>query len=317
MLRQVTARPVQVQKQRELSACSKVESDAATHPEPVGDVRDASDASPARESSGADVERKVAPAPRPELPADGIIPEEELEIDYEHLIGKGYGCKVFPASWRGHPVAIKRLIMQGALSRGPTAVHAEIAVLRTLDHPNIVKFYGSSPSPSIMLIVTELAEGTLRTPARPLGGPREIVLGMLCVAEALVYLAARGIVHGDIRPENILVFESANGRPLWKLCDFSGGHSELYAPPEAASDDYLDQTEAYDAWSLALVIWELLSPNEKLEDCHKKGRVPPPVDPSWPEPLRALLVRCWDSNPDARPGYRALHAALQAALPAL
>lgn len=118
----------------------------------------------------------------------------------------------------------------------------EIRLHSSLDHPNIVKFYGVfEEDEEVYLVLEYLNGGTLfdylnEVTALPL---REAVEYLRDVIEALTYLHDRSIAHRDIKPENIVI--SSEG--VAKLCDF--GWSAVvetsrktycgtfdYAPPE-------------------------------------------------------------------------------------
>jgi aurora kinase len=84
----------------------------------------------------------------------------------------------------------------------------EIRLHSSLDHPNIVKFYGVfEEGDEIFLVLEYLNGGTLfdylnEVTALPL---REAVEYLRDVIEALTYLHDRSIAHRDIKPENIVI----------------------------------------------------------------------------------------------------------------
>lgn len=132
----------------------------------------------------------------------------------------------------------------------------EAAVLATIDHPHLVPFYGAVELDGGLGLVTALAEGG--SLADLLGergalSPGEVVTVCAPLAQALADAHERGLVHGDIKPANVLF--TSDGRPM--LADlgtvrmasaagpglvpqpgFTAPEVEAGYPPSAASDVY-------------------------------------------------------------------------------
>ena len=138
-----------------------------------------------------------------------------------------------------------------------------------VSHPSIASVYDSGTHNGKPFTIFEYVDGSnLRTVMRqrPPQWPVEDVASVLrTLAEALDYAHARGIIHGDLKPENICL--AANGLP--KVLDFgmatrvnAGVRPErfmgtpAYASPEQAQCKILDGRS--DQYSLANVIFELL-----------------------------------------------------------
>ncbi len=97
-------------------------------------------------------------------------------------------------------------------------------------HANIIEFVGFSPD--IGLILTELAHGSLHdvlhkelrfvgTAAQSLLGSAQKLQWLLEIALALRYLHFHGIIHRDIKPQNVLmVHDALHGRVVAKVGDF-------------------------------------------------------------------------------------------------
>jgi hypothetical protein len=109
----------------------------------------------------------------------------------------------------GSPVAVK--ILFASTDAGLDALlrfQQEGAVLSTLKHPNIVEVKGTFLEEYISAIIMELLDGrslgeVLRTEELDLARIKHILSQ---VAAALVYAHGRGIVHRDIKPDNIMVW---------------------------------------------------------------------------------------------------------------
>ena len=126
-----------------------------------------------------------------------------------------------PGGGDGAPVALK-------VASGPAAagvLRREGAIQRRLDHPGIVRVLDLDAAHDPPYVVFELVEGgTLRDLIRAhglTGIGRERAMAILRqVCEALAHAHARGVAHGDLKPENVLI-EAASGRA--RVTDFGLG----------------------------------------------------------------------------------------------
>lgn len=95
----------------------------------------------------------------------------------------------------------------------------ELAILHTVNHPNIVQFFGVCKHDHEIVVVTEYMDNDLHDVIYDNETAFDLPLKlhvMVEVTKALAYLTARGIVHRDVKSENVLVARN------WtvKLCDF-------------------------------------------------------------------------------------------------
>jgi len=113
-------------------------------------------------------------------------------------------------------VAIK-VVAAGRRSRGRAEpVAAEGRILASLDHPHIVRVYDHVDAGDMHLIIMEmLAGGTLTRRLLRLGQREASAVG-LAVADALSAAHARGVLHRDIKPDNVLF----DGSGVPKVVDF-------------------------------------------------------------------------------------------------
>lgn len=155
----------------------------------------------------------------------------------------------------------------------------EIEILKTLDHPNVIRFYEAYESPSSYFIIQEFCGGG------DLGRLFEIQSGgfkesdardyMWQIFLALNYLHKKGIAHRDIKPENFLITDHASSQ--LKLIDFGLSAtlnssyetlketcgSPFYLAPEVLEKDY---TPLCDVWSAGVVLFNFMTCGFPFED---------------------------------------------------
>src|SRR5687768_12621001 len=239
------------------------------------------------------------------------------------------------------PVAIKVVAPELA---GAEAIRErflqEARLVARLRHPNIVAVYAAGEADGLLYFVMELVEGEslrdrLTRDTRMDGDAGTIVLRDL--ARALAYAHQHGVVHRDVKPENILL-DSTTGTAL--LVDFgvaralAGGDARVtmtgytlgspkYMSPEQASGER-DLDGRSDVYSLGLVGYEMLSGAAAVSATTPGAaivaqitQVPTPLEPgdgASPE-LIAVIERAIEKTPDARwPSAAAFADALDAVL---
>ena len=178
----------------------------------------------------------------------------------ERQIGEGAMGAVFLATDLRHnrPVAIKVLQPAVAALIGAARFLQEIRIVARLEHPHILPLFDSGELDGLLYFVMPFVEGESlrdrlrREPQLPLGDALRIGAE---VADALDYAHKRGIVHRDIKPDNIML---ADGHA--KVADFGIARSM------SSSDTHLTQT------GLALGTPAYMSPEQFLGDVELDGR---------------------------------------------
>lgn len=207
---------------------------------------------------------------------------------------------------------------RGDLARRERRLLEEGRIMQRLEHPRVLRCLGVGRAGPWTFLVLPWIDGTPLS-AKLAHGPLERALALDCgfqTLEALEYLHRRGVVHQDVKPDNLLL----DRRGGCTLCDFglafsvmdalvarAGGlrriaGSTSYRAPEQEDPD-AEVGPPADIHGFGVTLHRLLT--GKLPE----GRAP---DPALDEPLRSLLARCLDPDPARRPSASALRAALHA-----
>jgi serine/threonine protein kinase len=234
------------------------------------------------------------------------------------------------------------LIAQG---KSPVSLfNQEAQRLVSLKHPYVLSLleYGQQNHRGY-LVMPYLGDGSLLdafTPGKPtfrfalpLSAPT--VVGLLDqVAEALQYLHGQGILHGSVKPSNMLVSPDASGGLHILLSDYglanlfvstpsriTRNHSVLYSAPELLQGR---QVAASDQYSLGIVVYELLTGrlpfvgNDPAQIIQQQMMVPPPPPRNYnatlPPAVENVLFRALAKDPASRwPSVAAFAAAYREA----
>lgn len=197
----------------------------------------------------------------------------------------------------------------------------EALAAASLTHPNIVTIYDAGEADGVPFIVMELVDGPALTALLSSGPLRPAQVRDIAgqVASALSYAHARGIVHRDIKPGNILV--DAWGRA--KLTDFgiacvtagsrltrtgvSVGTPEYMAPEQVTGAGVDARSDIY---AFGVVMYEMLTGRLPFSGDNplsvafaqvNQAPLPPrSIDPSIPGWLEAVVLKCMAKRPEER-----------------
>ena len=147
----------------------------------------------------------------------GASIEGRYQLDRE--LGRGGAAAVFEGMdlELRRPVALKFLTGEGLIA-DPARFEEEARILAELSHPHILAVYGSGVHDGTPYLVLELVDGG-SLHARIFAGalePEEQQRHALAVASALAAAHSRGILHRDVKPENVLLTREGTA----KLSDF-------------------------------------------------------------------------------------------------
>ena len=149
----------------------------------------------------------------------------------------------------------------------------EIKVLRSLDHPNILKIFEFFSSKDSYTIVTEFCSGGDLFQEIIDKGPfkeKYCAFVLYQILSAINHCHANHIIHRDLKPENVLIVDKdKNDFPRIKICDFGTSQifekgkaqrkvfgSPYYLAPEIYDKNY---NEKCDLWSCGIILYILLS----------------------------------------------------------
>jgi serine/threonine protein kinase len=250
----------------------------------------------------------------------------------ERRIGSG-GFGVVYEAWDGRlerPVAVKAIEQRGEAGR---RVLREAQAAARLNHPGIVTLYELGEEDGNALLVTELVEGSTLAHLANAGELSDREIGEIGadLCEALDHAHSRGVVHRDIKPQNVQVIEDSE--PRAKLMDFGVAHLADDAPLTAVGDvvgtlAYMAPEQAEgkpagpeaDVYSLALTLYECWSG----ENPHRRSspaataraigaRVRPlrRLRPDLPRELTETIDACLSCRPNHRPSLEELGTAIE------
>jgi hypothetical protein len=248
------------------------------------------------------------------------------------LLGRGGMGEVYEtADLRlDRTVAVKVLRSELAADRRFVArFHREARTAARLAHPGIVGVFDFGEEDGVVYLVLEHVAGhtltEIRRTDRPLTPARVARIGA-DVADALAHAHARGVVHRDVAPGNVMLTPDG----AVKVLDFGIGgaaigsghgsalsaHGTLaYAAPEVLTGGAGDQR--VDVYGLGAILYELLVGRPPFvggpRDVAKRLRVTRPVpphawDPTVPPGLEETVMRCLERDPGMRGGDAALLA---------
>jgi eukaryotic-like serine/threonine-protein kinase len=262
----------------------------------------------------------------------------ENRLDHRFCVTCGSSLSVGPSG-------IERYTLEGVLGRGASSVvyHAihtntnrsvaikalspdfidrpkvrerlrrEAQTLQNLSHPNIVGFIELIESDKAIWIVNELIEGTslrsLLIHANHLE-PEQALAVFTGMLSGLAHAHERGLVHGDLKPENVLVEASGTA----KLVDFgqavlvghpTAGGTAAYLAPEAIRGEAIGP--ATDLYSVGAMLFEVLTGRPPFiaasEDALLQLQLtePPPQVAGLPPAIGSLVTVLLNKDPTRRP----------------
>uniref|UniRef100_A0A672QNE7 Mitogen-activated protein kinase kinase kinase 7 n=1 Tax=Sinocyclocheilus grahami TaxID=75366 RepID=A0A672QNE7_SINGR len=251
-----------------------------------------------------------------------MYPFEEIDyadIEVEEVVGRGAFGVVCKAKWKGRDVAIKTIESESERN----AFFVELRQLSRVNHPNIVKLYGSCSNPVTCMCacVYDFSVLTVLHGAEPLPHYTASHAMSWCLqcSQGVSYLHGmkpKALIHRDLKPPNLLLVA---GGTVLKICDFgtacdiqthmtnNKGSAAWMAPEVFEGSNY---SEKCDVFSWGIILWEVITRRKPFDEIggpafrimwavHRGTR--PPLIKNLPKPIESLMTRCWSKDPSQRP----------------
>jgi len=244
----------------------------------------------------------------------------------EKEIARGGAARIFLARDNaGTKVALKVLHPELSVSIAAERFLREISVLAGIQHPRISRLLDYGEREWLVYYVMEFVTGpTLREYLDQVGRApvKETIVGTCQVLEALQFAHEHGVVHRDVKPENIKLAPSGavlmdfgiakavadSGSSRLTRSGFTVGTSAYMSPEQVAGDRAIDHRA--DLYSLGCVIYECLAgvpPYSHLDDrlvlgMHQRSPIPDVRKKrrDVPVKLAKLVAKALAKNPEDR-----------------
>ena len=245
----------------------------------------------------------------------------------ERELGQGGMATVYLAQDLKHhrQVAVKVLRPDLAASLGADRFLREIEVAARLQHPHILPLHDSGEADGFLYYVMPYVDGeSLRGRLSQGELPIPDAVRILSeVADALAYAHARGVVHRDIKPDNVMLsgrhalvmdfgvakaLSEATGRQQMTTVGVALGTPAYMAPEQAAAEEHIDQRA--DIYAFGIMAYEMLTGRppftgmtaQQILAAHVTQAPEPLANrrAACPPLLAALVMKCLEKRPADR-----------------
>jgi tRNA A-37 threonylcarbamoyl transferase component Bud32 len=248
----------------------------------------------------------------------------------EDRLGEGGMATVYRARYKlmDRPCAVK--VMNPAYATDATVrerFRREAKSAQALSHPNVIEIFDQGErEDGTPYIVMELLEGhtlSVLIDEGAIVAPRAIPL-MIQMARGIARAHDLGVVHRDLKPDNIFICRRTDGSDLVKILDFGIARSrtdtrltsqgELFGTPQYMAPERVMSGEtgpSVDLYAIGVIFFEMVTASLPFEAPdpptflvkHIKEMPPSPRSRNSrvPEPLDALILQLLEKDPKARP----------------
>ena len=278
---------------------------------------------------------------RPELlnkPNGPVFVLKRSDLVYKSAIGKGTSCSVWLGTYRKKQVAVKQQKNNEIVTK--IEFDRELQVYVTINHVNLVKYFGVCLEPPCCLVLEYCKGGDLFTLLHKRKdiclewSTRVKILKDICCGMA--HLHSHRFIHRDLKSLNLLLenkVNSNNDSVVVKISDF--GLSRVFVEgefmtgrlgtchwmaPEVLQSSFY--TNAADVYSFAIVIYEVITreypykgkSNDEISLQVIRNQLRPNLSSlpkTCPPQLIDIMKLCWDSDYKRRPSFECIHSLLE------
>ncbi|KAL0223526.1 hypothetical protein P9112_002916 [Eukaryota sp. TZLM1-RC] len=244
------------------------------------------------------------------------IPNSEIQIG--KIIGEGGSATVYEAHWYGKEVALKAIRLSN--DKESRKLKQELKTLINLNHPSILRVFGLTYLEGDRLsIVMEKGSGTVKVPSIL---SYQTLRNAIDVVHGLIFLHSRQTIHGDLKPQNILLVNSEI-----KLCDFgtakllsNNDTNTLRFTPKYAGIEVFDEKVCpeSDVYSLGVILFEMLCGEIAFKKLNQLALIKAKMNnPEFsfpqdtPQSLESIIIDCCHPDPQRRPSLGRILSVLE------
>jgi serine/threonine protein kinase/tetratricopeptide (TPR) repeat protein len=242
------------------------------------------------------------------------------------MLGEGGMGTVYKARDREVDRLIALKVIRPELAQNADALHRfkqELVLARQVTHRNVIRIFDLGEADGMKFITMEYIEGRdLKSIIREKGKftPKEAEQIVVQVCKALEVSHAEGVIHRDLKPQNIMLDEqgkvSVMDFGIARSMEPGGGMTQTgalvgtpeYMSPEQAKGQHLDARS--DLFSLGIIFYELLTGYSAYKAdtamatlwkrTHEAARPPIELEPGIPRVVSDMVVKCLEIDRDRR-----------------
>src|SRR5579862_9469393 len=242
------------------------------------------------------------------------------------LLGEGGMGAVYKVRDRELDRLVALKLIRRDLAQNSDVLHRfkqELILARKVTHRNVIRIFDLGDADGVKFITMDYIEGTdLKSLIREKGkfAPKEAKQIIVQVCNALEVAHAEGVIHRDLKPQNIMVDEqgkvSVMDFGIARSMEMGGGMTQTgalvgtpeYMSPEQAKGEKVDARS--DLFSLGIIFYELLTGCSAYKAdttmatlwkrTHEAVRPPVELEPGIPRAVNNMVVKCLEIDRERR-----------------